>query len=66
MPVAQCSFDELTELDITPQEGFILTRVNGSYDVQTILQISPMPQLDGLLTFWRLAQAGHVKLQPGD
>ncbi len=57
------NFDELAGLEITPQEGFILTRVNEAYDIQTILKISPMPQLDALLTFWRLSQAGHISLE---
>lgn len=63
IPHAERGFEDLTELAITPQEGFILTRVNGSYDIQTILQISPVPQLEGLLTFWRLLQAGHIRLE---
>jgi hypothetical protein len=62
VPKLERSFEELAGLAITPQEGFILTRVNGTYDIQTIVKISPMPQLDALLTFWRLAKAGHIQL----
>ncbi len=64
IPYLERSFDELAKLEITPREGFILTRVNEAYDIQTILKISPMPQLDALLTFWRLARAGHIRLKP--
>ena len=63
VPHLERSFDQLTGLDITPQEGFILTRINDTYDIQTILKISPMPQLDGLLTFWRLRRAGHIRVE---
>lgn len=54
--------EDFATLGITPQEGFILTRVNGTYDIQTILKISPMPSLDALLVFRRLAQAEHITL----
>ncbi len=63
VPHLERSFDQLSGLDITPQEGFILTRINEAYDIQTILKISPMPPLDALLTFWRLSQAGHIRLE---
>jgi hypothetical protein len=62
VPRLERSFDELAGLEISPQEGFILTRVNNTYDIQTIVKISPMPQLDALLTFWRLEKAGHIQL----
>ncbi len=50
-------------LEISPQEGFILSRVNGSYDLQTILKISPMPQLEAQVVLWRLLQAGYLELR---
>ncbi len=62
VPHLERSFEDLADLQISPQEGFILTRINEAYDIRTILKISPMPQLDALLTFWRLQQAGHIRL----
>lgn len=56
--------DELPSLRISPQEVFILTRINGEYDIQTILKISPMPALDALLVFWRLREAEHISFKP--
>jgi hypothetical protein len=41
----------------------MLSRVNGSYDLGSIVKISPMPQLDALLVFWRLLKAGHITLE---
>ncbi len=66
VPHLERALEELAGLDITPQEGFILTRINDTYDIQTIVKISPMPQLDALLTFWRLKRAGHVRLEEKD
>lgn len=62
VPKLNVDINNVTHLDITPQEGFILTRINGQYDLKSILKISPMQQLDGLLVFWRLANAGHIRL----
>ncbi len=63
VPKLNVDLNEITALDLTPQEGFILTRINGQYDLKSILKISPMQQLDGLLVFWRLAGAGHIRLE---
>jgi hypothetical protein len=54
---------ELTQLELSPHESFILSRINDAYDVRTILQISPVPPLDAQLAIWRLYQAGHITLQ---
>ncbi len=62
VPSLTRTMQELTNLQLTPQEGFILTRVNGSYDIRSIVKISPMPQIDALLVFYRLLEAGHIEL----
>jgi hypothetical protein len=54
--------EDLASLGITPQEGFILSRVDGTYDIQTILKISPMPPLEALLVFRQLRIAKHIVL----
>jgi hypothetical protein len=63
VPVLAANLQELTASKISPQEGFMLTRINGSYDIESILKISPMPQLDALLVFWRLHKEGHIQLK---
>jgi hypothetical protein len=55
--------EELMKLPLSPQEGFLLTRVDGKYDIQSIQKISPMSSLEGLLVFSKLLEAGHVKLK---
>lgn len=62
IPQLAVSFDQLTNSKLSPQEGFMLTRINGSYDIQSILKITPMPQLDALLAFWKLAKEGYIKM----
>ncbi|HYN21348.1 MAG TPA: DUF4388 domain-containing protein [Thermoanaerobaculia bacterium] len=65
VPALAISMDQLTQVKISPQEGFMLTRINGSYDIQSILKITPMPQLDALLVFWKLKKGGYIKLAAG-
>lgn len=62
IPQLAVSFDQLTGSKLSPQEGFMLTRINGSYDIQSILKITPMPQLDALLVFWKMAKEGVIRV----
>lgn len=62
IPQLATSMEQLQTAKITPHEGFMLTRVNGTYDIQSIVKITPMPQIDALMVFWKLAKAGHIRL----
>lgn len=65
VPALAVSLDQLTSVKLSPHEGFMLTRINGTYDIQSILKITPIPQLDALLVFWKLKKGGHIKLAAG-
>lgn len=62
IPQLAASMEQLQSAKISPHEGFMLTRINGTYDIQSIVKITPMPQLDALMVFWKLAKAGHIRL----
>jgi hypothetical protein len=63
VPKLERQMTELTGLNLSAQEGFVLTRINGQYDIASIVKISPIPQVDALVVFYRLLQAGHISLQ---
>lgn len=63
IPKMMATMEQLTSSKLSPQEGFMLTRINGSYDIQSILKITPMAQLDALMVFWKLASQGFIKLE---
>ncbi len=63
IPTLSRKMEELTTVAISPQEGFILSRINGTYDIQSILKISPMPPLEAQIVFWKLLRAGHITLR---
>lgn len=56
------SLDQVTGVRLSPKAGFLLSRIDGAYDVASILKISPMGQLEGLLVFRELKRAGLVEL----
>jgi Domain of unknown function (DUF4388) len=64
IPQVTATMEQLTSASLSPQEGFMLTRINGVYDIQSILKITPMPQLDALMLFWKLATFGYIRLLP--
>jgi len=64
IPQVTATMEQMTSSQLSPQEGFMLTRINGSYDIQSILKITPMQQLDALILFWKLQSGGYIRLAP--
>ena len=52
--------DELAKKDIGPQEGFVLSRINGEWDIQSILSICPFREADSLLMIKKLWDNGII------
>lgn len=63
VPRLTVRLEELTASKISRTEGFLLSRITGTYDIGSILKISSLAPLDALLAFHRLLQAGHVTLE---
>jgi hypothetical protein len=53
IPVLNIAISEVTNLSLNPNEGFILSRINGSWDVKSIARISPIREMEVLLIFRR-------------
>ena len=51
---------ELTNQQIDPQEGFVLSRIKGSWDIQSILSICPFREADCLRMIRKLMDRGIV------
>ncbi len=52
----------LTEQQLAPQEGFLLSRINGEWDVQSILSICPFRDADCLRIMKKLLARGIIGL----
>jgi len=53
---------EMTNQQIDPQEGFVLSRINGAWDVQAILSICPFREADCLRMIKKLMERGIIGL----
>lgn len=54
--------EDLSTMNFTPNEGFILSRINGIWDIGSIIKISPMRETDALMIFHKLTKEGIVTL----
>jgi tetratricopeptide (TPR) repeat protein len=63
VPVLKRSLQELSRMTLDPQEGFVLSRVNGEWDIRSILKICPMSEPEVLLIFQRLHKEGLIELR---
>jgi hypothetical protein len=62
VPRLLVSLEELMSLNLSPDAGFLMTRLDGNYSIGEVLKISPISAIDAKLALYRLAQAGHVAL----
>jgi hypothetical protein len=54
-------FEQISSMNFSPNEGFILSRINGVWDVNSIMKISPMRETDALLIFHKLHREGIIE-----
>ena len=62
VPVLRLTAMALAQQHFDPQEGFVLSRINGSWDVRSLLKLCPMPEEDVLLIFSRLLDRQVIDL----
>jgi len=63
VPVLTGNPAALKGMSLTPEEGFILSRLGGGGDLGSILKISPLPELEALVVFSKLVKAGLVEIR---
>ncbi len=61
VPELAIAIPELTERTFSPHEGFVLSRINGHWDVKSVMKISPMKELEVLMIFQRLWKDGVIR-----
>jgi hypothetical protein len=55
--------EELAKQQLSPQEGFLLSRLDGRQPVSSLVKLGPLPPLDMQLLFLRLLEQGHLKIR---
>jgi hypothetical protein len=53
----------LAQMQFTPEEGFLISRINGQWDVRSILKLCPMPEEQALVLFSRLLDRQVIDLR---
>ena len=57
------SMDGLKTEDLSPSEFFLLSRIDGTWDIKSIIQIAPLRESDALRTLKRLRENGLIELK---
>jgi hypothetical protein len=62
VPRVAKSLEDITQMNFTPNEGFMLSRINGQWDLGSLIKISPIREPDALLIFYKLWKDGTITL----
>ncbi len=62
IPVLKKSLESLVDQNLSPEEMFLVSRVNGCWDLQAIMTISPLREIDALRALKKLREKGVIEL----
>ncbi len=62
IPVLKRPLESLLNQDLSPEEVFLVSRVNGSWDLKSIISISPLREVDALRALKKLRERGIIDL----
>ncbi|MEO8378363.1 MAG: DUF4388 domain-containing protein [Acidobacteriota bacterium] len=62
VPKVAKALEEITQMNFSPNEGFILSRINGTWDIGSLIKISPIRETDAMLIFYKLWRDGIIAL----
>jgi hypothetical protein len=63
VPTIRLTGMALAQLQFTPEEGFLLSRINGQWDIRSLLKVCPMPEESALVLFARLLERKVIELR---
>jgi hypothetical protein len=63
IPTLSKPMEELMSFAFTPNEAFIVSRINGMWDVRSIARISPFPEAEVLRVFAKLQSSGVISFK---
>lgn len=62
VPKLRVSLEQIAELELSDHERYLASRIDGRWDLLSLMRISPLREVDALLTFKRLAERGIIEL----
>jgi len=63
VPILTRPIESLSSESLTPQEFFVLSRIDGSWDVKSIIQVAPFREVEALRTLKRMREIGMIELR---
>ena len=60
VPVLKKPINEIMKYDFTPEEGYVISRIDGVWDTDSIIKVSPLKELEALFFFKRLKDRGII------
>jgi hypothetical protein len=63
IPELAIQMQDLTQRPFSPHEGFVLSRINGQWDVKSIMKISPIKELEVLMIFHKFLKDGVIRFK---
>jgi hypothetical protein len=63
VPVLTRPMEALAAERLTPQEFFMLSRIDGRWDIKSIIQLAPLREVDALRTLKRMREMGMIDLR---
>jgi hypothetical protein len=63
IPSLERPLEALVNEVLTPEEVFLVSRINGSWDLKSIVSISPLREVDALRVLKRLKERGIISLK---
>ena len=61
VPILAVPVGQLTELQLSPEEGFLVSRINEKWDINAIIKISPIPEDKARIIFAELLLKGIIR-----
>jgi hypothetical protein len=55
--------DELEKLQLSAEERYLIGRIDGRWDLLSLMRVSPLREVEALITFQRLAERGVISLE---
>ena len=55
--------DELAALPMSAEERYLVDRIDGRWDLLSLMRVSPLREVDALITFSKLADKGLISLE---
>jgi hypothetical protein len=63
VPIVAVATADLTRAPLAPEEGFVLSRIDGRADVASLMKISPLPETEALVVLWKLWHNGLIRVE---